>query len=432
MEGHLLMSAKERRRKSEFEEVKAGRLTLRAVSQRLGLGYRQCRRAYRRFCAQGDAGLVHRSRGRRSNRRFPQVFRRKVLARYRERYENFGPTLAAEKLCVEGLVLDHETLRRWLLAEGLWVKHRKRRKHRQRRERKLHFGELVQMDGSHHRWFGSERGFCCLMNMVDDASGVTLSLMAEQETSEAAMRLVWQWVERHGIPQALYTDKKTVFVTEREPTLEEQLAGETPKTAFAKACAKLGIEIITAHSPQAKGRVERNHGVYQDRLVKELALRRITAIATTNKLLDNGFTNNLNEKFAKAPASDIDFHRPIPRAINLADVFCFEQYRVVQNDWTIRHRNRHYQISEANAALPKPKDKVLVRTRLDGTLHILYKDQRLKCRALNKTELKERIGAQTQNPHPAKNPERPRTPKPSRSPWRQGVTSMFAEPAKKK
>jgi len=204
-----------------------------------------------------------------------------------------------------GRVLDHETLRRWLLGAGLWQKRRKRSKHRARRERKAHFGELVQLDGSHHRWFGPERAESCVMDMVDDATGLTMALMAEQETTEAAMRLLWQWVERYGVPQALYVDRKTVFITDREPTLEEQLAGQAPMTAFGNACAKLGIVLIPANSPQAKGRVERRHGVLQDRLVKELALRGITRIPTANRLLANGFIDGLNAKFARPSVGSV-------------------------------------------------------------------------------------------------------------------------------
>ena len=432
MEGHLLMSRKERRRKSVFDEVKAGRLTIRAAAQRLGLSYRHCRRSYKRFGEHGDRGLVHRSRGRVSNRRRCDRVRRKVLARYRQRYENFGPTLAAEKLKEEGLAVDHETLRRWLLAEGLWTKRRKRRRHRQRRERKHHFGELVQMDGSHHRWFGEDGPQGCLMNMVDDATGITLSLMENEETTEVAMGTLWKWIERYGIPQALYTDKKTVFVTDREPTLEEQLAGEEPKTAFGKACAKLGIEILTAHSPQAKGRVERNHAVYQDRLCKEFQLRRITTLATANKLLANGFIDNLNAKFAKAPLSGVDFHRPVPKEIDLADVFCFEEQRSVQNDWCIRFRNRHYQILEENRPLPKPKDKILVRIRLDASLHLLYRGRPLAYRVLKRTELRRRAKPASRPAAPANAPSPAQGKKPNESPWRYGVTYMFAEPVKNK
>ena len=378
MGGHLLMSAKERRRKVEFEGIVEGRMTIREVSQKLGLSYRQCRRSFKRYGQEGDRGLVHANRGRRSNRAKPAEFRRAVLELYRERYEGFGPTLAAEKLADDGYELDHETVRRWLIADGQWRRRRKRGKHRTRRPRREHFGELVQMDGSHHEWFGPGRPRTCLMNMVDDAQGTTMALMADQESTGAAMRLLWSWIERYGIPKALYTDKKNVFVTDREPTIEEQLAGEKPMTAFGKACKRLGIEIIKAHSPQAKGRVERSHGVYQDRLVKELRLKRITNVEGANKLLADGFSQALNAKFERRPASQTNFHRRVPKKLNLAEVFCWEQTRSVQNDWTIRYNNRFYQIVRQNRTRPRPKEKVLVRVLLDETMQIIYRGKKLK------------------------------------------------------
>ena len=399
MSGHLVMSEKERIRKTMFDEVKAGRLTLIKASERLELSYRHVIRSYGRFAAQGDAGLVHRNRGRPSNRATVAKDKAAVLKRYAQRYEGFGPTLAAEKLAVDGYKVDHETLRRWLIADGQWSRRRKRKGYRIRRERKAHFGQLVQMDGSHHQWLGTEGPQCCLMNMVDDATGHTLSLMADQETTAAAMELLWAWCELYGIPQTLYTDKKSVFVTTREPTIEEQLAGEEPQTAFGKACAKLGIEIIPAHSPQAKGRVERNHGVYQDRFVKELALRRITTIDGANKALRNGFIDMLNAKFEKAPTAQPDFHRPLASSINLADVFCIEDYRIVQNDWTVRYENDHYQILEDNRPLPRPKDKIVIRTRLDGSVHLLYHDRPLQYRKLTRAQLTQKTGLKAKSAH---------------------------------
>jgi hypothetical protein len=300
-----------------------------------------------------------------------------VLERYRESYEEFGPTLAAEKLADDGYELDHETLRRWLIADGQWRRHRKRGKHRSRRPRKEHFGELVQMDGSHHEWFGTGQRRTCLMNMVDDATGATMALMGEQETTDLAMRLLWRWIERYGIPKALYTDKKNVFLTKRQPTIEEQLAGEEPMTAFGKACKKLGVEIVPAHSPQAKGRVERSNGVYQDRLVKELRLHGVTTIEGANKLLAEGFSERLNAKFQREPARARDFHRRVPKRINLAEVFSWEQTRTVQNDWTVRHDNRFYQILKDNRPRPRPQHKVLVRLLLDGSVQILYRGKKL-------------------------------------------------------
>ena len=411
MKGHLVMSEKERARKSVFDEVEQGRVTVRKASEKLRLSYRQCRRSYRRFREAGDAGLVHRSRVRPSKRRLPRQVRQRAVQRYRERYDGWGPTLAAEKLAQEGLVLDHETLRRLRIKQGLWVKRRKRGKHRQRRERKEHFGELVQLDGSHHARFGQERGRSCLMDVVDDATGHRLALLAREETTEAAMRWLWQWIERYGLPPAVYVDKKSVYVTLREPALEEQLAHVEPQTAFGAACAKLGIEVIAAHSPQAKGRIERIHGVYQDRFVKELALRRITTLATANKLLQNGLTEQLNAKFAWAPARGADFHRPVPKGLDLADVFCFEQWRTVQNDWTVRCHNRHYQVLEHNRPLPKSKDKVLVRTRLDGSVHVLFRDRSLAFRLIATRELSGHLKTQHAQKPPAR-PPRPSRPRP--------------------
>lgn len=377
MEGDMLMSRKERTRKSVLDQVKSGTLRLCEGAQILGLSYRQCKRVYARYRQEGDAGLVHRRRGRSSARAMAPEMREKVLARYEERYQGMGPTLAAEKLAEEGLVLDHETLRRWLIAAGLWQRARKRGPHRTRRPRKEHFGELVQFDGSHHAWFGPDHPRACLMNLVDDATGRTLATMDVQETTEAAMRTLWKWIERYGVPKALYCDRKTVYVTEREPTVEEQLAGQEPLTSFGKACEKLGIQIITAYSPQAKGRVERNHGVYQDRLVHELRLAQITTIEQANALLHNNFVDQLNAKFARPAPHPRDLHRQLAKNVELRDVFCFDEYRTVGNDWTVRHENRFFQIHKANKHLPKPKHKVLVRTWLDGSIYLLYNGHKL-------------------------------------------------------
>jgi len=414
MEGHLLMSAKERRRKVEFEGIVEGRMTVREASQKLGLSYRQSRRSYKRFREEGDGGLVHRSRGRRSNSAKPDEFRRAVLERYKQRYEGFGPTLATEKLAGDGYELDPETLRRWLMVDGQWKRRRKRGKHRARRPRREHFGELVQMDGSHHEWFGAGRPRACLMNMVDDATGTTMAMMAEQETTEVAMRLLWSWIERYGIPKALYTDKKNVFVTDREHTIEVQLAGEEPLTAFGKACNKLSIQIIRAHSPQAKGRVERSNGVYQDRLVKELRLHGITTVEEANTVLAQGFSQELNARFGQEPASETDFHRRVPKRLNLAEVFSWEHTRTLQNDWTIRYNNRFYQILKENRPRPKPKEKVVVRVLLDGNIQILYRDKKLKYEPVAQP-----APSKTDKPNPAIAPKPSCQSKPAPDhPWR--------------
>jgi hypothetical protein len=212
------------------------------------------------------------------------------------------------------------------------------------------------------------------MVMVDDATGRTMAFMSDEETTEAAMRLLWSWIERYGAPVALYTDRKNVYITDREPTPEEELSGKQPLTAFGRACKKLGISIIPAYSPQAKGRVERKNGVFQDRLVKELRLLGIKTIEETNQMLDS-FTDKLNEKFAIEPTSLGDYHT-LSEGIRLEDVFSFEDTRAINNDWTIRYESRLYQL-KAQSNLPPAKNKVIVRKRLDGSMQILYRDRPL-------------------------------------------------------
>lgn len=419
----LWMSAKERQRLVELEAVVRGEQTLASAARRLGLSYRQAKRIWRRWREQGDAGLVHRTRGRPSNRTKPESLRRRCLELYRERFEGFGPTLAAEKLAQEGLGVDHETLRRWLLAAGLWKVERRRPKHRSWRPRKDAFGEMVQLDGSDHDWF--ERGDGerdCLMGMIDDATGRRLSRMGQEETIVDAMYLLWRWIQRYGIPRSLYVDRKNVYVTDRKPTIEEQLAGAPALTVFGRACHQLGIEIIPASSPQAKGRIERSFGVYQDRLVKEIRLQGLVTHAEVNALLET-FDEELSERFAVPTVSGRDVHRSVPEGLDLADVFVFEDTRTVQNDWTVRHQNVWYQITGPKRQLPPAKQKVTVVRRLDGTLEILYRGQpveyeRLPGRPARPKPQHEAAPAEASQPTPnPTTPQRPAADHPWRQPW---------------
>ena len=397
------MSGKELRRKAVLDEVVRGGRKLRSAAEVLQLSYRQCRRVYQRYRREGDPGLIHRNRGRASNRKIGEEKRGQILTRYQQRYAGYGPTFASEKLTAEGLGLDHETLRRWLVQEGLWQRQRRRGKHRQRRPRRQRFGELVQMDGSHHTWWGEQQR--CLMNMVDDATGRRFGLLFEQETTEAAMRTLWGWIRRYGVPQALYADSKTVFRTDRDPTPEEQLKGEKPLTAFGQACRKLGIEIIFAGSPQAKGRVERSHGTDQDRLVKELELEQIQDLKLANRFLQQCYWKQLNRKFTVAPADSQDQHRPAPAATALAEVFCWEQTRIVQRDGTLSYENRCFQILADNPTRPTLRAQVVVRRRLDGRLEIVYRDHKLRFREITKPSrpaslIKTRLPARSTKPRP--------------------------------
>ena len=299
------MSARELTRVEVLSRVKGGSLTLGSAATLLGVSYRQAKRLARRYRAEGAKGLKHRSAGGASNHARPPAERERVLALVREKYNGpvdvrFGPTLAAEHLASEdGITVHHDTLRRWMLAAGLWSRARKRSPHRQRRERKAHFGELVQLDGSFHLWYEARGPRGCLMNLVDDATGRTLARLGDQETIWGAVDVLRRWIEAYGVPLALYTDWKNVYV--REPNAEEQATGAVPLTQFGRMCASLGIRIIAASSPQAKGRVERNHGTHQDRLVKKLRRLGIADAAAANAFLDATYCRNTTSGLPSRP-----------------------------------------------------------------------------------------------------------------------------------
>jgi len=413
LEGGLLpLSAKERMRLVVLARVQEKSMTMRDASHILGISYRHTRRIAKRYREEGDAGLIHRKRGQPSPRAKPPAFKQKVVDLYQKQYTGFGPTLAAEKLAEkDNCPLDHETLRRWLLAQGLWKRKRKSPRHRQRRPRKEHFGELVQCDGSHHDWFENQEEEC-LMNLTDDATGETLAHMEEEETTRGAMRALWSWILRYGIPRALYVDWKNVYLTDREPTLAEQLSGTLPLTQFGRACRKLDITIVPASSPQAKGRVERKHGVYQDRLVKEFRLRGVKDIQTANQLLP-AFTETLNAKFAVTPASPVDYHRPLPPDCDLNTVFCLEEERTVSNDWVIRYHNRLFQILPQSIR-PPAKKRLTVQEHLDGTIHLVYRGTEVRC-----TEIEQRpTRAPSLSSQERKHPPRKEYVPPPDHPWR--------------
>jgi len=368
------------------------KVTLKYAAKRLQLSYRQAKRLLKRYREEGAAGIVHRNVGRPSHRRIDEQTRQRVLALHRERYSDFGPTLAAEKLLErDGIRVDHETLRRWLIAEGVYQHRRRGRVYRSRRPRRQRFGELVQFDGSHHEWFEQRGERSCVMNMVDDATGTTFALMSEEETTEAAMWLLWGWIERYGIPEAVYCDRKNSFLIDREPTIEEQLSGRRPMSPFELACERLGIEVIAAGSPQAKGRVERSHGVYQDRFVKELRLADISTIEQANRFLTETYLPSVNSKFAIEPVNSENAHVSLLPHQSLKDIFCFEEQRVVSQDYVIRYHNRLFQLTPTKGVrLPKPNTRVTVRRRLDKSIHILSNDRRLAYEDITPTQKEER------------------------------------------
>lgn len=375
----LIMSKKERQRKSIFDLVKLGQISQLDASKRLYLSYRQTKRAYQRYLKEGDAGLVHRSRGKASARAFPFEMKKTVLTLYEEKYWDFGPTLASEKLLEDdNLKLHAETLRLWLKEAGIWQPKRQRKAHRLRRARRLRFGELLQLDGSIHAWFAGIATKQCLMNLVDDATGKTLALLDTGETTDAAFRLLKWWIKLHGIPMAIYVDLKSLYISPKSLRHDEDdLVEPEWLTHFSKACKALGIEVIKAYSPQAKGRVERNHGVYQDRFVKELRLKGINTIEGANKRLQSGFIDNLNNKFMKTPASLDDAHVALIDGQNLDDILCWEYTRTVYNDWIIRFENQLLQIQKTSSIRVRPKQKITLKRHLNGKITLWSKGQKI-------------------------------------------------------
>ena len=328
-----------------------------------------------------DEGPDAPGRGGGSNHARPAAERERALALVREKYsgpvdERFGPTLAAEHLASEdGVTVHHDTLRRWMVTAGLWSRIRKQARHRQRRERKAHFGELVQLDGSFHLWYETRAARGCLMNLVDDATGWTLVRLGAEETIWAAADVWRRWIEAYGVPLALYTEWKNVYV--RVPTAAEQATGAVPLTQCGRMCASLGLQIIAASSPQAKGRVERNHGTHQDRLVKKLRRLGIADAPAANAFLDTTYLPEHNVRFAQAPASAEDFHRRTPSRVTLDGVFQLEETRVLSNDWVIRYDTRYFQVARQSHQAPA-RSTVVVRETVTGAIELRYRGRLIR------------------------------------------------------
>jgi transposase len=425
--GRTAMSGRELGRADVLGRVRDTDLTLVDAATLMGVSYRQAKRLWRRFRRGGATALQHRHTGRASNRGHSVRTRRRVLALIRAKYSGdvarrFGPTLVAEHLAEEdGLVVDHETLRRWMLAAGLWTRVRRRSPHRQRRARKGHFGELVQLDGSFHRWYEDRGPTRCVVTMVDDATSRCAGQVSGEETIWAAVAVLRGWIEQHGVPLALYTDWKNVYV--RAATEAERAAGVVPLTQFGRMCAALGITIIAASSPQAKGRVERNHGTHQDRLVKKLRRRGIGDDVTANAYLQAEYWPAHNARFAQPPAAAADFHRRPPTARALDQVFRLEEPRTVGRDWVVRYHNRALQLARQSRYAPA-RSTVTVCEWPDGRLAIEYRGRVVPWTDVT-TVAPSTAEATAPTPRPVE-PVAPPAPRPRNAdhPWRRSYQTM--------
>ena len=376
--GSVRLNKKERRRLEVLKKVEAGKVSRRKGAELLGLSYRQMLRVIKRFAEKGAVGVEHGLKNRKSNRRIDGDRRKRILKLYKSTYLGFGPTLAAEYLSSAAQEsIGVETLRHWLIEEGLWQARRQGVRHRQWRERRECWGELVQMDGSEHLWFESRRAKATLMVMIDDATNWTYAKFFEGETTASAMTIFGAYVGWYGLPRGLYVDRDTIYEITRDSTVDEALRDVGPLTQFGRAMETLDVELICAHSPQAKGRVERRHGVLQDRLLKALRLKKIKTLEAANEFLDGEFLDDLNGRFHVDARSPTDLHRSVPPGVKLEHVLCYQEKRQVQNDWTVSWCSRILQLGPRHRRLGLAKKKILVSELLDGTLRLTHRNETL-------------------------------------------------------
>jgi len=420
----LQMSVKERRRLSVLSRVKEGDWTLREASQRMGLSYRQAKRIWARYRARGDVGLVHGLRGQAGNRATDRSIRDQAVALYRQHYSDFGCTLACEYLSERhGLKVDDQTLRRWLTQAGLWRRRRRGTVKRHRRARRMRFGELVQLDGSPHDWFEGRRGPCVLMVMVDDATGWTLGRFFESETTVASMTIFRHWAQRYGLAEALYPDRHSIYrVNTKEADEVESRTGKRPRTPFGRAMDELGVQLICARSPQAKGRVERRNGIFQDRLIKALRLAGIDDIESANRFLEEVFLPKFNERFAVEPADETDGHVAVT-ADQLARSLCVLARRVVGKDQCVSWRGQVLQLQPSKRMVSLSGKKGMVREGLDGSLTVSWRDRLVEHQVLASRPLPTQPAATLlERVSTHRRPWKP----PSDHPWRTGLAASNA------
>lgn len=375
---NLTMSDKERDRLATIRAVDAGQITQKEAAEQRGIGVRQVRRSLVRYRAQGDAGLIHRSRGRPSNRRYPAEAQARAIELIKEHYRDFGPTLAAEKLAERhGIDVSKETVRRWKIEAGLHTPKCRKLEHREWRERRPCSGELLQIDGSQHPWFeGRAAAEPELISAIDDATGRVFMQFAPTESTEAVMRLLHDYITRYGRPLAIYADRHSIYQTGRKASVEEQLEGLEAETQVGRALRELGIEYIPAYSPQAKGRVERSFRTHQDRLVKELRLEDISDIDSANRFLKEHFIDQHNSQREVEPASTYDAHRSAA-GFDLDAILSHQEARTVTNDYTISYHNTRYQIARESVVTGLRGGKVIVERRLDGSIHMRFRNRYL-------------------------------------------------------
>ncbi len=386
MDGVIVMAQREIDRLHVIRKVLAGELSWRLAGEQLSLSSRQVGRLCARVKCEGARGIVHGLRGKPSNRGFDGGRMERVISILHDpQWEGFGPTFARDKLAsVHGIVLSRETLRQWMMKAGLWRAWQGPKKHRAWRERRACVGMLVQLDGSDHLWFEGRAPRCVLVVYIDDATSRILHAeFAESEDTLTLMRTTKAYLERHGRPLAFYVDKDSIYKVNRPAKFYRDPELPEPLTQFTRAMEELGIEVRWAHSPQAKGRVERSFKTHQDRLVKELRLAGISTIGAANAFLRERYVPEHNSRYSVAPAQEVDAHRPLLNYHRLEEILSVRHKRVVQNDFTIQHGQSFLQILASRGPRLRPKDTVVLETRLDGSIHLRHRERYVSFKRLD-------------------------------------------------
>lgn len=374
----IRMSTKELKRVGIIQRVAEKKLKQKRAGEVLGLSVRQIRRLVGKYHEEGERGLVHRSRGKASNRRHPEELRQRVLKLYEKQYRDFGPTLAWEKLEERNKIrMGCQTLRRWLLEAGLWERQRKVKEHRQWRERKANYGEMQQFDGSHHDWLEGRGPGLVLKAYIDDATSRVYGWFYDYEGTLPAMDSFYGYAKKYGLPRSVYLDRHSTYKAKRQKTIEEQLEGKDPMSQFQRALEELGVNVIHANSPQAKGRVERLFETFQDRVLKEMRLAGVKNKEEANAFLA-AYLPKFNRRFGKLAKHPEDLHRAVPEGIDLKQVLSIQTMRVLRKDNTVRHENKFYLLDE-KWKISRPAE-IMVQERIDGKLYLIHENRALKYR----------------------------------------------------
>jgi hypothetical protein len=361
-----------------LHEVKHKHLTQVEGARRLKVTDRHVRRMLIRIGECGDGGIVHRLCGRPSNRKLAMSLEQKILAQIRRRYADFGPTLAAEHLAKDGLPVSRETLRKWMIQSALWRPRSKRAKAvHVWRERRAGFGELVMQDSSPFRWLENRGPACQLIALIDDATSRIWGRFAEHDSTEENLRTLGGWLQRYGRPLAHYTDRNSIFRTTRPARRDEQLRGDVARTQFGRALHQLGIEWIAAHSPQAKGRIERLFETLQDRLVKEMRLAGIDTLEAANRFLELHFIPEWEQRFSVAPRQPRNAHRPLGPEHRLEEILSVRAARQVAQDHTVSWEGNRWGVPREQVRAGLRGAQVEIERRLDGSHWLRFRGRYL-------------------------------------------------------